>query len=106
MKTEIIGPTEELKKLNEKLNISTKYLFFLANMGILLLTTVHIQNVHFLPITWKPYCSNLSKIQKTNTLLRLGKPKPYNVCQKPSQAGYGRDYIPRSTMHNRKPCIK
>ena len=33
---------------------------------------------------------------------RNGKPKSYSVSQKPYETGYGRDYIPRDVMHNRK----
>lgn len=82
------------------------FFFGLDNMGLLLLIADHIQNIHYLPVTRKNRLFQLSKIQKNNALPRHGKPEPYSVSQKPSQAGYCCDYIPGDTMHNRESSRK
>jgi flagellar biosynthesis chaperone FliJ len=70
-------------------------------MGLLLLNVNHIQNIQLFVDRLEKQIVQLSKIKKTNTLYGDRKPKSYTENQKSSKVGYGHDYIPGDTTHNR-----
>ena len=82
------------------------FFFLLPNMGLLLLTVNHIQNIQLSVGHSEKQIIQISKIQKTYTLLGVGKPETYSQNQKPSKVGYGHYYIPGNAMHEQKLIIK